>query len=90
MLDLKNPCVAKKLIITNILLVMNLNIVSSLQSPQKRLFEISNVMLFSELWYWIRICLLSFILTASTLSKWSQSVYISIRMLKCFVFFLIF
>ena len=87
MLDLKNPCVAKKLIITNILLVMNLNIVSSLQSPQKRLFEISNVMLFSELWYWIRICLLSFILTTSTLSKWSQSVYISIRMLKCFVFF---
>ena len=51
MLDLKNPCVAKKLIITNILLVMNLNIISSLQSPQKRLFEISNVMLFSELWY---------------------------------------
>ena len=90
MLDLKNPCVAKQLIITNILLVMNLNIVSSLQSPQKRLFEISNVMLFSELWYWIRIYLLSFILTTSTLSKWSQSVYISIRMLKCFVFFLIF
>lgn len=86
----EKSCVAKNLIITNIFLVMSLNTVSSLHSPPKRLFEISNVMLFPELWYWIHICLLSFIFTASTLSKWSEGVYISIVLLnkphkRCFL-----